>query len=227
MILVHALLWFAASHQTHEVAKIRVFSKVTSIEWVSCYLSFTYFLLAFMSTFNIRFLKIKQELLVSIYLMTLSLLCISLILKYSIQMFKLEEIEEDYEYVKGISEYYLDIMTGGGLLGLVLYDMKFIEEFAVPSSWVLLIFDVYLGGWYCFMQFLFKKSAGSFSYQFLNEMSNEQLILLGLGGIGLSAGIKQIILNLNKVEVDAYREKKAKEDARIKREREANRKKYN
>lgn len=155
--------------------------------------------------------------------MTVSLISVGIIAGFAVQFLGLEEeLEESTTFY----DYFFNFMTKGGLLVLVVFEMKFIDEFAVPNHFLLLIFDLYLGGWYCFMQYMCKKATQSYSYAFLNDYTPENLGFLALVGIGSSSAVKYLIISLNKDAVDEYKDRKGKEEAKRLKEKEIKIKKH-
>ena len=186
-------IWYLTSSKTKDLGKSQLLWKLTSLEWVSTYIAFTYFFLALLT--SIRSTIIKQKLKVSLYLLTVSLLglslLVSLVLNVSTNPEEFEEITLD---LAGI---FINTMTKGGFLILTLFEIRNIGEFDVPSWTILIIFDCYLTGWYVFVQYMCKKATGSYSYQRLNFMQNEELVVAGVVMIGIILFIKYIVISIH------------------------------
>ncbi|OMJ66406.1 hypothetical protein SteCoe_36750 [Stentor coeruleus] len=186
-------LWYVMSRKSEEMGKNQILWKLTSLEWVSTYITFTYFFLALLASF--RSTIIKQKLRVSLYLLTVSLLASSLLVSFVLTFIKnpeeIEEITIDFPML------FSTAMTKGGFLILTLIEMKNIKNFDCPSWTILIIFDTYLIGWYCFVQFMCKRATGSYSYPFLNDLTNEQLIFVGMIMICFILFVKYIIISIS------------------------------
>ena len=186
-------MWYLTSSKTKDLGKSQLLWKLTSLEWVSAYIAFTYFFLALLASFSSTI--IKQKLKVSLYLLTVSLLGISLLVSLVLNMnANPEEVEE---YTVDIASIFTNIMTKGGFLLLILIEFRNIGVFDVPSWTILIIFDFYLTGWYAFVQYMCKKSTGSYTYQRLNYMQNEELAFLAVIMIGVSLFIKYIVISIH------------------------------
>ncbi|OMJ82937.1 hypothetical protein SteCoe_16271 [Stentor coeruleus] len=202
-------LWYIMSKKCEEMGKNQVLWKLTSLEWVSTYITFTYFFLALLASVwpNI----IKQKLRVSLYLLTVSLLASSLLVSFILTFIKNPEEIEDI--TMDLPMIFCTMMTKGGILILALVEIKNIKNFDYPSWTILIIFDTYLIGWYCFVQFMCKKATGSYSYFFLNDLNNEQLIFVGVIVICFILFIKYIIISISpppKIPKQQVKEKKTK-----------------
>ena len=95
--------------------------------------------------------------------------------------------EDHEEIVFDIKALFVNAMLKGGLFIISLIELANIKDFDPPSWTILIIFDIYLAGWYCFVQFMCKKATGSYSYQILNDLNNENLaaVVLILTSFGL------------------------------------------
>lgn len=190
---VFAGMWYLISSKTTDLGKHQLLWKLTSLEWVSTYIAFTYFFLSLLTSF--RSTIIKQKLKVSLYLLTVSLLGLSVIVSLVLNMST--NPDEFEEYTMDLTTLFPNVMSKGGFLVLTLLEMKNIGEFDVPSWTILMIFDTYLTGWYCFVQYMCKKATGSYSYQALNYMNMEQLAFVGLAMVGSSLLIKYLVISMH------------------------------
>ena len=176
---------------TSQLGKNQVIWKLTSLEWVSAYIAFTYFFFALLG--SIKSTIVKPKLRVSLYLLTVSLLATSLLVSVGLGLMKQEEPEE---FVLDYKVMFVNGMLKGGLLVLAMVEMNNIEEFDHPSWTILLFFDLYLTGWYCFVQFMCRKATGSFSYEVLNSMRNEELALVGVVLTGVNVLVKYLVISI-------------------------------
>ena len=174
--------WYLSSSTNAELGKPQLLWKLTSFEWVSAYIAFTYFLFAALGSFKSSI--VKPKLLVSLYLLTVSVLTISLFVNLVENYLKKEDHEEIVFDIKAL---FVNAMLKGGLFIISLIELANIKDFDPPSWTILIIFDIYLAGWYCFVQFMCKKATGSYSYQILNDLNNENLaaVVLILTSFGL------------------------------------------
>ena len=186
------VMWYFISSKTKELGKNELLWKLTSLEWVSTYIAFTYFFLSLLSSF--RSTIIKQKLKVSLYLLTMSLLGLSLIVSLVLNVTR--NSEEFEEYTIDLATVFTNAMTKGGFLIITLIESKNVGDFDVPSWTILIIFDVYLTGWYCFVQHMCKQATGSYSYQALNYLSIEQLGMTAVAMLGSSLLIKYIMISI-------------------------------
>jgi hypothetical protein len=184
-------LWYLMSTKTKGLGKNQALWRLSSLEWASTYIAFTYFFLGLLSAFKSTI--IKQKLKVSLYLLTVSLLGISLIVSVLLRVNK--GTEEFEEYTVDFSDVFLDFMTKGGLFGLSLIEFRYVGEFEIPNWTVLIIFEFYMTAWYCFIQYMCKQATGSYSYQVLNYLSIEEIAIACVIMTSVSLGIKYVIIS--------------------------------
>lgn len=182
-------IWYFSSEITGQLGKNQVIWKLTSLEWVSAYISFTYFFFALLG--SIKSSIVRPKLRVSLYLLTVSLLTTSLFVTVVLALLKQEEPEE---FVLDFKVMFVNGMLKGGLLVLAMIELNNFKEFDCPSWTVLVLFDLYLTGWYCFVQYMCRKATGSFSYELLNAAKNEELALVGIVLTGINVMVKYLVI---------------------------------
>jgi hypothetical protein len=189
--LLFYFIWYLTSSTTAEMGKSQLLWKLTSLEWVSAYISFTYFFFALLGSFKSSIVKPKLQ--VSLYLLTVSILATSLLVTLLTSYLKQEEYEE---FVVDLKTIFLNAMLKGGLFVISLIELGNLKYFDPPSWTILIIFDVYLAGWYCFVQYMCKKATGSYSYQILNDMNTENLALVGTLATAFGLFVKYCIISV-------------------------------
>ena len=140
--LLFYLTWYLSSSATAELGKPQLLWKLTSLEWVSAYIAFTYFLFAMLGSFKSSIVKPKLQ--VSLYLLTISVLTTSLFVTLITNYFK----QEDYEEIPfDLKVLFVNAMLKGGLFIISLIELANLKYFDPPSWTILIIFDLYLAGW--------------------------------------------------------------------------------
>ena len=189
--LLFYFIWYLSSSTTAELGKSQLLWRLTSLEWVSAYIAFTYFFFALLGSFKSSIIKPKLQ--ISLYLLTVSMLATSLFVSLVESYLKKEDYEEVVFDIKAL---FVNAMLKGGLLAISLIELSNLKQFDPPSWTILIIFDVYLAAWYCFVQFMCRKATGSYSYQILNELSIENLAAIGIILTSFGLAVKYLIISV-------------------------------
>jgi hypothetical protein len=188
-----AMLWVSAPMPSPVGGQSQALLKVTSLQWVSSYVAFAYFLFCLIGSYKPELYPARLR--TSLYLLMTSVNLLSLPIAILMKgQKKGEDFEEEgWDFGTEVEK----LLTKGGILVFCIIELGNILKFDCPSWPVLVFHDIYFVGWFCFAQYMCYNSLGSYSYKFLNKLTSNQLYSLTAIILGLLIMIQVIFLAIN------------------------------